>query len=223
MNRFFGVALVIIFAVLGWAIFFKIPMEASMGITQKIMYIHVPSNWTAFLAFCIAFVSSIIYLWKRSERIDILAHSSVEIGVVFCGLALVTGSIWARPTWNTYWTWDARLTTALILFLIFVGYLLLRKFTDYGERQARICAVVAIVGFLDVPLIHMSVVWWRTLHQPSTMFSPKKNVIDKPLMLMLWVSVAAFTLLFIYLLSRRMTLEKRSRQYQQEAAELDRF
>jgi len=162
-------------------------------------------------------------LWKRTERIDILAHSSVEIGVVFCGLALVTGSIWARPTWNTYWTWDARLTTALILFLIFVGYLLLRKFTDYGERQARICAVVAIVGFLDVPLIHMSVVWWRTLHQPSTMFSPKQNVIDKPLMLMLWASVVAFTLLFLFLLTTRMNLEKRSRQYQQEAARLNQF
>jgi len=223
MTRLFGAAILLMFCVVGWVIFFIIPMEESMGITQKIMYIHVPSNWTAFLSFLIAFISSILYLWKRTERIDILAHSSVEIGVVFCGLALVTGSIWARPTWNTYWTWDARLTTALILFLIFVGYLLLRKFTDYGERQARICAVVAIVGFLDVPLIHMSVVWWRTLHQPSTMFSPKQNVIDKPLMLMLWASVVAFTLLFLFLLTTRMNLEKRSRQYQQEAARLNQF
>ena len=223
MNRIFSVAIVLIFAVLGWVIFFRLPMEASMGITQKIMYLHVPIIWTSFLAFLLAFISSILYLWKRLERIDILAHASVEIGVVFCGLALITGSIWARPTWNTYWTWDARLTTTLILFLIFVGYLLLRKFTDVGESQARMCAVVAIVGFLDVPLIHMSVVWWRTLHQPSTMFSPKKNVIDTPLMMILWVSVAAFTLLFIYLLNKRMTLERRSRQFQQAAADLDQF
>ena len=223
MNRIFGIALILIFGIIGWAVFYLIPMEASMGITQKIMYIHVPSIWMAFLAILIAFIASLLYLWKRTERIDIVAHSSVELGVVFCGLALVTGSIWARPTWNTYWSWDARLTTTLILFLIFVGYLLLRKFTDYGERQARICAVVAIIGFLDVPLIHMSVVWWRTLHQPSTMFSPKQNVIDKPLLVMLWVCVLAFTLLFLYLLSNRIKLEKSTRQYQQEAAKLNRF
>ena len=223
MRRYFGIAVLLAFTVTAWLVFFRTPMEAAMGTTQKIMYIHVPSIWTSFLAFLTTFVCSLLFLWKRSERLDIIAHSSAEIGVVFCGLALLTGSIWARPTWNTYWTWDARLTTTLILFLIFVGYLLLRKLTDAGERQARISAVVAIIGFLDVPLIHMSVVWWRTLHQPTTMFSQKQNVIDKPLVMMLWLSVCAFTLLFIFLVSGRIDLEKNTRLYQREIAGLNRF
>lgn len=192
-----------------------------MGIVQKIMYVHVPSIWVTFLALFVTFLCSIGYLWKRTENYDIIACCSAEIGVLFCGISLLSGSIWGKPTWNTYWTWDARLTTTLILFLIFVGYLLLRKFIDYGEQQARLSAIVAIIGTLDIPIIHQSVTWWRTLHQPSTMFSTQKNVIDTPLAIMLWVSVLTFTLMYIYILSARIDLEKKTRQYYKKIANLD--
>ncbi|MCG8334398.1 MAG: cytochrome c biogenesis protein CcsA [Proteobacteria bacterium] len=199
-------------------VFLWSPLESSMGMVQKIMYIHVPSAWTSFLAITVAFVFSILYLWKRYELFDVIALSSVEIGVIFCGLALLTGSIWAKPTWNTYWTWDARLTTTLILFLIFSGYLLLRRFSEFGEQQARLSAVVAIIGFLDIPLIHLSVVWWRTIHQPSTVFSKKPGVIDDQILITLLFSVSVFSIIYLFLLLTRVALEKSSRFYQKELA-----
>lgn len=220
MKKFLGLGVVIGFLFAGYLIFSWSPTDSAMGYVQKIMYIHVPSAWTAFLAIFIAFGCSIGYLWKRIELFDIVAHCSVEIGVIFCAFALITGSIWARPTWNTYWTWDARLTTTLILFLIFAGYLLLRRFSGYGDQSARLSAVIAILGFLDIPLIHLSVVWWRTLHQPSTMFSAQKNVIATPLLVTLLVSLAAFTLLFILLLSSRIELERKNRTYHKMIANL---
>lgn len=220
MRRVLGILVIVAIAVTAWMIFFWAPLEAGMGIVQKIMYIHVPSVIVCYISFFIAFVSSIGYLWKRRESFDIVASCSVEIGVVFCGVVLVTGSIWARPTWNTYWSWDPRLTTALILFLIFVGYLLLRRFTTYGEQQARLSAVIAIVGVLDIPLIHMSVVWWRTLHQPSTIFSTKSNVIDRPLAIMLYISMVTFALLFAYLLTVRIELEQKTREYLKKIADI---
>lgn len=220
MKRIFGILLILAIAGCGWMIFFWAPIEASMGIVQKIMYIHLPSVWIAFLSFFIAFIASIGYLWKRKESFDILASCTVEIGVVFCGVGLASGSIWGKPTWNTYWSWDARVTTTLILFLIFVGYILLRRFTTHGEQQARLSAVVAIVGFLDIPLIHMSVVWWRTLHQPPTILSAQKNLIDRPLAIMLLISLLTFSLLFAYLLSMRVDIEKKTRTYLKEIANI---
>lgn len=219
-RTIWGLAVVVSFIYVGWLIFYKTPIVPSMGIVQKIMYLKLPCIWNSFLAFTIAFVSSVVYLWKRVEIADIIALCSVEIGIIFCGITLVTGSIWAKPTWNTYWTWDARLTTTLILFLIFVGYLLLRKFTDYGDQQARLSAVIAIIGFLDIPLIHFSVVWWRTLHQPSTMLSSQKNVIDRPLLIALLISVLAFSFLFSFLLATRIDLEKKTRTYLKQIANL---
>ncbi len=203
---------------MGSMIFLWSPLESSMGMVQKIMYIHVPSAWTSFLAITIAFVFSLLYLWKREELFDVIAFSSVEIGVIFCALALITGSIWAKPTWNTYWTWDARLTTTLILFLIFSGYLLLRRFSEFGEQQARLSAVVAIIGFLDIPLIHLSVVWWRTIHQPSTVFSKKAGVIDDQILVTLLFSVTVFSVIYLYLLLSRVELEKKSRAWLKEMA-----
>ncbi len=201
-------------------VFTLTPVETTQGFVQKIMYIHVPSAWVGFLAFFLCFVFSIGYLWKREEKFDMLALAAAEIGEVFCAITLITGAIWGKPTWNTYWTWDARLTTTLILFLIFMGYLLLRKFIDPGEQQMRFAAVVGIIGFLDVPLIHQSVVWWRTLHQTSTFFQTnKEKVIDPNLAAMLWISVSAFTLLFIWMLLKRNGIERERRNYLRRLAE----
>ncbi len=205
----------------GYIIFLWAPVESSQGYVQKIMYIHLPGVWITFVAFFITFLGSIGYLWKRQEKYDIMALASAEIGVVFCTIGLVTGSIWGKPTWNTYWTWDARLTTTLILLLIFIGYLLLRKFVAPGEQQARFAAVVGIIGFLDVPLIHQSVTWWRTLHQTSTMFSRKSSsVVDPNIAMTVWISLGAMTLVFIWLFLKRLQIEKDQRAFYRQIANM---
>jgi len=158
------------------------PDDALMGFSQKIMYVHVPAIWSAYVAFFIVFFCSIGYLWRRGEGMDRVARCAAEVGVVFCGIALASGSLWGRPTWGTYWIWDARLTTTLLLFLIFVGYGLLRRFGGPGEQSARLAAVIGIVGFLDIPLIHLSVNWWRTLHQTSSVFKVDAGGAPKPAM-----------------------------------------
>ena len=139
----------------------------------KIMYVHLPIAWNAFLAFFIVFWASVVYLIKRTERSDLLAVSAAEIGTLFTGMTLLIGSIWGRWAWGIWWTWDARLTSTAVLFIIFVGYLSLRAFTEDPERRATWSAGVGIFGALNVPIVYMSVRWWRTLHQtqstPETM------------------------------------------------------
>jgi heme exporter protein C len=141
--------------------------------SQKIMYVHVPSAWNAFMAFFVVFWASLAYLWKRREGADLLAASAAEVGAVFTGLTLMLGSIWGKWAWGVWWTWDPRLTSTAVLFIIFVGYLSLRSFTDDPERRATWSAGVGIFGALNVPIVYMSVRWWRTLHQvqssPQTM------------------------------------------------------
>lgn len=196
-------------AAVGVLVFGFTPDDALMGFSQKIMYVHVPVIWAAYVAFFLVFACSIGYLWKRSEQMDRVARCSAEVGVVFCGLALASGSLWGRPTWGTYWIWDARLTTTLLLFLIFVGYGLLRRFAGPGEQAARLGAVIGIVGFLDIPLIHVSVNWWRTLHQTSTLFKATAEGAPKPampleLLLPLLLSGVVMLVLLAYLILARL-------------------
>jgi heme exporter protein C len=141
------------------------PPDRDMAHLQKIMYVHVPTAWSAFIAFFVTFCASIAFLATRRLRYDLLAASAAEVGVVLTGLTLALGSIWGRPTWGVWWTWDPRLTSTLILFLIFAGYLALRSFTDDEDRRARWSAAIGIFGALNVPIVYMSVRWWRTLHQ----------------------------------------------------------
>jgi len=136
------------------------PIEKSMGMAQKIFYFHVPSAFMAFSAFAIVFVASILYLKSRDDKYDRAASSAAEVGVIFSILMLLTGPIWARSAWGVWWTWEPRLTTTLILFLIFVGYLMLRNYGSSGEQMKRYSAVLGIIGFLDVPLVYWSVQWW---------------------------------------------------------------
>ena len=140
------------------------PTERTMGDVQRIFYFHVPSAWVSFLAFFIVCIASIAFLRTGKAQWDRLAASSAEIGILFITLVLLTGPLWAKPVWNVYWTWDARLTTSLILWLIYIAYMMVRRYTSDPERGAKFAAVFGIIGFLDVPIVYMSIRWWRTLH-----------------------------------------------------------
>ncbi len=203
-------ALALISVLLGlyWGLF-RAPPDAYQGEVQRIMYLHIPSILTAYLSFFLVFLGSCLYLWKREKRDDILAYSAAEIGVLFTALTIIEGSIWGKPTWGVWWTWDARLTLTAILLLIFAGYLMLRSLTEDENRAAAAAAVLGIIGFLDIPLIHMSVYWWRTLHQPPSILRPDKAPWDNvhPAMLTaLAINFAGFILLYFYLLSQRLRL-----------------
>lgn len=144
--------------------FFYAAREKVMGDIQRIFYFHAPAGMICFLAFFVTFIASIGYLATRRRGWDIVGHASAEIGLLFCTIVLMTGPLWARPVWGTYWTWEARLTTTLILWLLYAGYLLVRRYTDDPEQKARFAAVVGIIGFLDVPIVYWSIRVWRGHH-----------------------------------------------------------
>ena len=166
------------------------------------MYVHVPLAHTAMLAYSILFAGSVWYLWKPDPIVDNMCHAAAGISALFTAVALLTGAIWAKPTWNTWWTWDARLVSFAVLFLILEGYLMLRTFIDDPEREARYAAVLAIVGFVDLPIVHFSVEWWRTLHQPLSI-SMRGVSISKDLLVPLLLMGTGFSVLFFYMLMVR--------------------
>jgi heme exporter protein C len=188
--------------------FLYAPREAIQGNVQRIMYLHVPSVLTAYLAFVLVLLGSIGYLATRRPGWDRVAGSAGEIGVLFTGLTIVSGSIWGKPTWGTWWTWDARLTSTAVLFLVYVGYLLLRSLIDEPDARARYSAVVGILGAVNIPIVHFSVKWWRALHQPSTILGPEPSPLAWPLKIALYVNIVAFILLFTYLLARRVEIAR---------------
>ncbi len=181
-----------------------VPADAAQGNVQRLMYVHVPAAWLAFLAFFIVFVMSVLYLIQRDERWDRVAASSAEIGVVFTVVTLLLGMMWGKPTWGVFWTWDPRLTTTAILLAIYVGYGALRSFADDGEKRARWSAIVGVIGFANVPIVYMSVTWWRTLHQPPS--SPRS--VSPDILWTLMLNLAAFTIVYAYLMVRRIRFAK---------------
>ncbi|MEW6365229.1 MAG: cytochrome c biogenesis protein CcsA [Acidobacteriota bacterium] len=184
-----------------YLVFIWAPTEKTMGDVQRIFYFHVPSAWVAFLAFFMVFIGSVAYLIKRDLRYDRLALASAEIGVAFCTIVLVTGPIWARPAWGIWWTWDARLTSTLVLWLIYASYLLLRGFVEEPLRKAVLAAVVGIVGFADVPIVYMSIRWWRTQHPSPVFGGGQGSGLDPEMRVAFFFSLAVFTLLFAVLVS----------------------
>jgi len=200
-----GLALAAVLFSLYWSLAVA-PPDAYQGEVQRIMYLHLPSILIAYLSYFLVFVGSGLYLWKREKRDDILAHAAAELGVLFTALTIIEGSIWGRPTWGVWWTWDARLTLTAILLLIYVGYLMLRSLIEDENRAAVAAAVLGIIGFLDIPLIHMSVYWWRTLHQPPSILRPDKlpwENVHPSMLTALTISFVSFLLLYFYLLSLR--------------------
>jgi heme exporter protein C len=179
------------------------PPDVEQGELIRLMYVHVPAAWVAYLSFAVVFVASLAYLKTKRTRWDRLAAASAEVGVVFTALTIVLGSIWAKPVWGTWWTWDPRLTTTAIMLLVYLGYLAVRRIPDNPARRARWAAVVGIVGFADVPIVHLSVRWWRSLHQAPARLLGVPDI--APAMgAALGIGFLAFTLVYLYLMAVRL-------------------
>lgn len=199
-----GVSTVLMLAAL-YMVFIFVPTDAETGIVQRIFYFHVPLAWIAFLAFFIVFGCSIMYLWKRDKKWDVLASSSAEVGLVFTTLFLLTGSIWAKPIWGVWWTWDSRLTSSLILWLIYIAYFIVRSYISEEQRRARFAAIVGIIGFIDVPVIALAITLWRTQHPGPVIF---EGGLAPEMVWTLLVSIAAFTALYFLFFSYRVLIKQ---------------
>ena len=186
-------------------VFVYVPTDAEQGNIQRIFYFHVPVAWIAFLAFFVTFVAGIAYLVKRNPFWDMVASASAEIGLVFTTLILITGSIWARPMWGVWWTWDARLTSSLVLWLIYLSYFIVRSYITEEERRARFAAVVGIIGFVDVPIVALAIQFSRTQHPGALIF---EGGLAGSMLATLLVSIAAFTALYLLFLAVRVHLKE---------------
>jgi heme exporter protein C len=191
-----------------WLVFFYAPTEREMGVVQRIFYVHVPSAWVGFMAFGIVALCSVGYLWLRDERLDAISVSAAELGLVFTTIVLVTGPLWGKIAWGAWWVWDARLTLTLLLWFIYVGYFILRGATESAERGKRFAAILGIVGAVDIPLIHMSVKWFRSQHPQPVIMNPDGPTAAPEIVQTLLVSLLAFTLLFFSLLLARYAAER---------------
>jgi len=187
-----------------YLVFVYVPTEKEMGIVQRIFYLMVPMAWLALLSFCIVFISSILYLVRRKSKWDILAYSAAEVGIVVTTIALVVGSLWAKPIWGVWWTWEPRLTATLVLWFIYVAYLLVRSYASEESKGARFAAVVGIIGFVDLPIIILATTLWRGMHPGTIIF---QGGLAPPMLLTLLVSIVAYTALYFLLLIQRVSMK----------------
>lgn len=204
-----------------WGAFLYAPTERTMGDVQRIFYFHVSSWWVAFIAFSVTFVASIGYLWKGRGGFDRVALASTEIGVVFTTIGLVTGPIWAKYAWGIYWTWDPRLTTALVLWLMYVGYLMMRRYVPEDEKRATLAAVVAIIAFVDVPVVFLAIRLWRTQHPQPVLLGGESSGLDPQMFQALLMAFTAFLFLYLWLMDRRLAVESAQGEVDQLHKELD--
>jgi heme exporter protein C len=210
LTRVLGLAAALTLVLTAWMALVVTPADVVQADAVRLLYLHVPTAWVAmYLSFGVTSIASALYLWPRtrSRFWDLTAGASAEIGVVFLGLTLVIGSIWGRATWGVWWTWDARLTTTAVLFVLYVGYLAVRRAPADPEVRSRRAAIVALAAFLDVPVVHLSVEWWRTLHQKASLLRPDLSPqIHGSMLGALLLGLLAFTLLYAWLLVRRFRL-----------------
>jgi heme exporter protein C len=192
-----------------WLGLFVTPPDQFMGNLVRLLYVHPPMAWVAFLAFGVASLASLLYLWPRTRapRFDRLAGASAEVGVVFTGLTLVSGSIWGRPTWGAWWVWDPLLTTTALLFVLYLGYLAVRRVPGDFHVRARRSAIAALIAFVDVPIVYFSVEWWRSLHQAPTI-TAGRTYVHGSMAWTLLLGFVSFTLVYIWLVAHRYRLAK---------------
>jgi heme exporter protein C len=201
------IAVVALMTVAGYAALFAAPEERTMGVIQRIFYFHAPSGMTAFVAFFLCFVSNILYLFKRDVHWDWMGVSAAEVGMVFNTVVLVTGPIWSRPVWGIWWTWDARLTSTFVLWLLYISYLLLRTLVVDPERRATVSAVFGILSFLDVPLVYMSIRWWRTQHPQPVLFGGPGSGLDPQMRAVFYTCWVALVGLMALIMRQRFRVE----------------
>jgi heme exporter protein C len=208
-TRGIGVVALACMAWVVWGGLVATPRDVVQGDAVRIMYVHVPTAWVAYLAFVVTAVASsgLLFGSRRSLGFDRVAGASAEVGVLFMGLTLVTGSLWGRITWGEFWQWDPRLTTTAFLFVTYLGYLAVRGLDGAPEQRARRAAVVALLAVLEIPLVHFSVVLWRSLHQRASVLDPGGDVkLDDLMLFTLFVGVVAFTCLYTWLVLHRSRL-----------------
>ena len=206
-----ALTLVWLFAAL-YMIFLVAPEESTMGEVQRIFYIHMPIAVVALTAYAVAFVASMAYLVKRSRTADDIAYASAEVGFIFCTCVLVTGPLWAKPVWGIWWTWDARLTSTFVLWLLFISYLMLRVYLINPDQAEVLAAVVSIIGFADAVFDYMSIRWFRTQHPQPVMGGGPGSGLDPIMKLTVAVSLGAFLCLFAYLVRQRVALAQTARE-----------
>ena len=210
VKRWFLASTLALLAVTAWLALYVTPPRENQGFDAvRLLYLHVPCAWLAYLAFGVTALASVLWLIPRTRATtwDLLAGASAEVGVVFTALMLIVGSLWGKPTWGTWWEWDARLTTTAILFFLYLGYLALRRTAATSDERGMRCAIAAIIAFVDVPISYLSVTWWQTLHQTGTVFNDKLDVrIDGSMAFTLVLAVLAFTMLYAYLTLERFQL-----------------
>jgi len=207
-RAIWGALVVLLVVAAGWASLKIAPTENSMGEIQRIFYLHAASGWAGMTAFFVCFVANIFYVLGRKQKYDWIAVSAAEVGLAFTTVLLITGPIWAHPVWGIWWTWDARLTSTFILWMLYIAYLLLRGMVEEPDRRALLSAIFGIFAFIDVPLVFGAIRWWRTQHpQPVIMGGPGSGL-EPTMRKVFFFSVLAMHALMVLLLSERYRLEK---------------
>ena len=214
-----AIAVILLLAASAYGAFFVVPMEATMGIVQRIFYLHAPCGMTALSAFLVCFTGNLGYLFKREPKWDWIAVSSAEVGLAFCTVVLLTGPIWAKPAWGIYWAWDARLTSTLVLWLLYLSYLILRTLVEDPDRRALISSFYGVFIFLDVPLVYGSIWWWRTQHPQPVVFT--STGLDPTMRKVFYLSWLSLTALMALLIRQRYELEQARGEAEVLARELE--
>ena len=197
--------LVTVYLVFMWA-----PTEQNLGVSQRIFYVHVPLGWIGMVSIFVVGIASVIHLLTRKNLWDAIAYSAAELGVIFATLILITGAIWAKPVWGVWWSWDPKLTTTLILWFVYVGYLMVRAFSAPGSQGRRYAAVVAMLGAIDAPIIYLASIWWRTAH-PNLNIGPlaeSGSDLDGKMYITFFVSLITFTIFYVYVMLERIQMRK---------------
>lgn len=191
-----------------YASFFIAPEEKTMHVLQRIFYFHAAAAWAGMTAFFVCFVANLLYVWRRDEKWDSLGVSSAEVGLAFITVVLITGPIWAKPAWGIYWTWDARLTSTFVLWLLYISYLLLRTLIEEPDRRALLSALFGIFSFIDVPIVFGAIRWWRTQHPAPVIMGGPGSGLDPTMNKVFFFSVLAMHALMVFLIAERYRLEK---------------
>jgi len=191
-----------------YASIYSVPEERTMRVVQRIFYFHAASAWAGMTAFFICFAANLLYVWRREERWDSLAVSSAEVGLAFITVVLITGPIWAKPAWGIYWTWDARLTSTFVLWLLYISYLLLRTLIEEPDRRALLTALFGIFAFIDVPIVFGAIRWWRTQHPAPVIMGGPGAGLEPTMRKVFFFSVLALHALMVFLIAERYRLEK---------------